>query len=52
MLELVIVGIVSALVGAAAGIKGLQRHQARMEAMRKAAAYRKRVETRRAKRAS
>ena len=34
MLELVIVGIVSALVGAAAGIKGLQRHQARLEAQR------------------
>lgn len=52
MLELVIVGIVSALVGAAAGIKGLQRHQARLEAQRKAAAYAQRVRTRQSKKES
>jgi len=52
MIELVIVGIVSALVGAAAGIKGLQRHQARLEAQRKAAAYAQRVRTRQSKKES
>lgn len=46
MFELTL-GIVAFLVGAAAGVAGSKWHEARLEAQRKSAAYRRRVETRR-----